>query len=176
MAIQSLACCGVNELSDIRFNSPAEYLWQHGVQTNPRLPGIRRSLYNVFTQATRFGYDQNDVLLPAEDDPSGYGYQFAQFIRDNNLGEVIDAVPGGINPNSQNFIKMWIWVVDWDALHTWFLDEAKRRDYKYVAPVPTQPLDVILQQAAVHRGPGVVYGVNARMRQIMEDMLRADGR
>ena len=122
--IISLNCCGVNELADLRISNPAEYLWQHGVGHNRLAPMIRPSLYNIFTQAT------------LRDDPGmGYGYAFAQFIRDNNLGQVIDTIPGGINPNSSNFIRMWVWIVDLSALRAWFQAEAERRAYVPAPPV-----------------------------------------
>lgn len=44
-----------------------------------------------------------------------YGIDFAAYIRENNLGSLVET-DFNTNPNTGNPIKAWIWTVDWIAL------------------------------------------------------------
>src|SRR5947207_1098090 len=47
-----------------------------------------------------------------------YGQRFAEFIRKNELGDLVETTGEHQNPNSGNFLRVWVWTVD---------DEATRR-------------------------------------------------
>jgi hypothetical protein len=47
-----------------------------------------------------------------------YGDQFAAFIRDNQLGQVLET-DTQVNPNSGNPLKLFIWTVDWPRLNAY---------------------------------------------------------
>lgn len=172
MRINGLSCCGVAELSSLSLNysTPggasveAEKLWRMCVDQNPLTPEegfYYRCRYVMFTQASRPG-DDGDIT-----NQRGYGFDFAQFIRDNSLGEVIDSIPSGINPNSSNEVKVWMWIPDMDAVKAWLVAEKTRRGYTYTPPAQPEyyitfepddavavaevPGDVIIGQSAVNQ-------------------------
>lgn len=143
MRINGLSCCGVAELSDLAYQygsvdgttPEAEKLWQMCVANSPADPEegfYYRCRYIMFTQASMPG--ENGAITPNQ---TGYGFDFAEFIRTNNLGEVIDSIPSGINPNSKNEVKVWMWIPDMTAVRAWLVAEVARRNYTYTPPPQT---------------------------------------
>ena len=62
----------------------------------------------------------------AEENGPKYGQNFAAFIRETQLGDVIET-GRHVNPNSSNKLKVWVWTVDHAALVGWLKDDAKKR-------------------------------------------------
>ena len=133
MYVRSMSCCGVREISGL-YGIPAPksmrdfcaYIKKGGypsldAEMKPVKKGDGtivaffnpRFRYVFFTQANPPGKGSPPKI--------GYGYAFAAFIRKHKLGEVVIASEGDhINPNSNNFLKMWTWTVDHAALNEWF--------------------------------------------------------
>jgi hypothetical protein len=57
---------------------------------------------------------------------SGYGFRLAAYITKNQLGTVT-ASDSAVNPNSGNYIVVFVWAVDRKAISSW----AKKRDLPY---------------------------------------------
>lgn len=136
--IRSQACCAIGEIYNLSnpLDDPEDgaedKLWHFCQFRNSQDPvaGFYYSCrYLIFTQASPSG----DGTFMTD----GYGFEFAQFIQDNNLGEVIDTIPSGINPNSLNEVKVWVWIPDMAAVRNWLQAEVIRREYKYVSPPTT---------------------------------------
>lgn len=132
MNATGLGCCAVTEISGLNYmnrddpTAAADALWNYCQQRAPSAPAYPRCRYALFTEAT-YG---------AECDPQGYGHRFAKFIRDTGLGTLTDSIPEGKNPNSGNLVKVWVWIINWDALTAWIVSETTRRGYAYVQPAP----------------------------------------
>lgn len=139
-----LNCCGIKELAGISQGSPANAIWSAGLLVNEFDPSMPRCRYIIFSQAHSNMFKS-----------SGYGYDFAQYIRDNNLGEVFDQVPVGKNPNSGNQVKMWIWIFDSDAMKAWFEKEKQIRGWNSPLAIATKTMP----SGVAHRN-GPVADVN----------------
>lgn len=132
MNINHLSCCGVKEITSLRRLdtqadfTPADALFSYCRDAFPIHPQLDRGRYFIFTQA---GADD-------ESNPR-YGRKFAAFLREANLGEVIDTIPAGVNPNSGNHLRMWIWIANLEAVAEWLNEEVKRRNYVFVPAEPT---------------------------------------
>ena len=109
LSISNMQCCGIKELAGLSTcNSATDAMRQFGKLTHGRTyqdtAGIIRAApfvqfrYVVFTQAR-----------------SGYGQDFAQLITKAKLGELIET-SSNVNPNSSNYVKVWVWTVDHVAL------------------------------------------------------------
>jgi hypothetical protein len=107
MNFAAVACCGVREISLLSsYTDPKVAMRMFGQGLFSKRPGEQKTSpmfrYVVFTQAQA----QNTRLTE-----TGYGYRFAAYIREHNLGTLIDT-PFNVNPNSNNNLKMWVWTVD----------------------------------------------------------------
>jgi hypothetical protein len=128
--ISSLNCCGISELRELSLEeddfgkkmTPADKLWRACVMYYPASPHFRPSGSVIFTQAS---------WQPIEE---GYGFAFAEWLRGADLGEVIDTLPWFRNPNTNNQVKTWIWLIDRDKMNAWASEQAEVR--KYVRPSP----------------------------------------
>lgn len=119
MNANSMRCCGVKELTELSgTRDPAaalmtmlNYLGRHEYGG----PGSRTILHFpaahiIFTGVTKTR--------------SNYGERFANFIRENNLGEVIESVVKR-NPNSGNPLKVWVWSIHRNNLEAWWKERRK---------------------------------------------------
>lgn len=138
MAIRTLDCCGIKELSTISsFNTPTEAFWLNCVGLSPyqEVPTLPKCRFMIFSQANpsrRRTNDYDDEVPVWEDIPvptTGYGYNMRDFITTNALGTVHE-LPTAINPNSTNHLKVWIWELDIEAATKWLTDYAKSINYK----------------------------------------------
>ena len=163
MKILGLSCCGVAEATGLGLTvqPPEDKLWAFCLSRHfldPVEGFYYRCRYIMFTQASSPGKD--GAITPNQ---AGYGFEFAEFIRANNLGELIDSIPPGVNPNSHNELKVWMWIPDHAAIRLWLTAEVKRRDYKYVPP-SAEPAN---QQGVLTAGGlgavGLAQGINQRM-------------
>jgi hypothetical protein len=109
MEIGHLECCGIKELIGISGHRSGGALLrailevaQESSYEDDDTPWSGNFRYAIFSQASN----------------GKYGKKFAVFIREHNLGEVIETGTH-INPNSGNLLKMWVWTVDHDAVRNW---------------------------------------------------------
>lgn len=78
-----------------------------------------RFRFAIFTEAHYPMYTE-DTAGPK------YGQNFAAFIREHRLGDVVET-GRHVNPNSSNKLKVWVWTVDHAALVGWLKDDARKR-------------------------------------------------
>jgi hypothetical protein len=98
MELRYLSCCGVREITDLRHTtSPEDALHRFRVITFNAGETFR---YALFTEA---GLNEEGYA---------YGEEFAAFIRENKLGNVVETEGRYINPNSGNILKCWLWTVN----------------------------------------------------------------
>lgn len=184
MTLGHFACCGLREVIGLSTDGwpPAEKLWRLCRTESPSLPQfLHRCRYLVFTQAGR------GVTAGV-----GYGYEFAEFIRSAGLGTVIDTIPAGVNPNSSNDLKMFVWIVDLPAMQEWVANEVKTRNYVHTPPpvivadtsdtarpqrvVRDLTPDIDLEAPAFPVRPAAGLNVGAAMAEALREQARAAGR
>ena len=101
--MNNLLCCGVREIHEL-------------------------CTYTACTAMKNIAFDILDhcafVIFTAvvASDTTGYGANFATYITNNGLGEVMRS-PTRVNPNSLNKLAVWIWTVDHKALGAWMIKE-----------------------------------------------------
>jgi len=107
--ICNLECCGIRELNGLSdAESSKEALLSFYYNTS--YIDADRFRYVIFSQALSYRCGRT----PA------YGEKFASYLRNLRVGSVKIATTEDVkNPNSNNFLKVWIWTVDWDALKAW---------------------------------------------------------
>ena len=129
------SCCGLIELHEISFHKTAyEVLRDVGpkmlsfgmveVKDRQVLNFGRLRPFVLFTGVT--GYHKNPP------NTYQYGDNFANFIRANNLGELIET-PEGRNWTN-NMVKVWVWKPDYPNLMQWLVYEGAWGDPQKVAP------------------------------------------
>lgn len=106
MQVSSTLCCGVRQMYHIEphINEPSqgpEYVVRE-VCRNAGPGGGYRAAFYVF-------YDHR------ANEENSYGSRLAAFIRENNLGELVES-PIRQNPNSNNQLKMYTWAIDINQL------------------------------------------------------------
>lgn len=94
-------CCGVREYHGInRCNNPKTFLMQIGESLFVQQASYA---YVIFTQT---GYHINGIRL-------------AFYIQRNGLGSVTSD-GSRINPNTLNFLKVWVWGINRRAFRAWY--------------------------------------------------------
>lgn len=93
MEINTTSCCGLNELENISdcgngYKNIITQIIQHREKTTEDIP------FYIFTDVTR----------------RISGRRLASFIELNKLGKIIKS-HSKLNPNSENYISVWIWEV-----------------------------------------------------------------
>lgn len=119
MNFQSVACCGVREISSLStYPDPKEAMRMFGQGLfSKRVGEVKTSpmfRYAVFTQAQ----SQSTPICEGKsliDKGTGYGYRFANYIREHNLGDLIET-PFNVNPNSNNNLKLWVWTINLETI------------------------------------------------------------
>lgn len=128
-----MACCGARELAGISYveaGQEANALWDLCRRQNPQTPTFPRCRYVMFTQAS----SPTLMSMAGFKKTEGYGYRFASWIEEQGLGSIEHSIPDGINPNSSNNLKMWIWIVDNKGVANWIAEQVKERNYKFEYP------------------------------------------
>lgn len=74
--------------------------------------------YLTFTEA-----QSKDYFTLSSPKTDGYGSKFADLIREAKLGTLVET-GWEINPNSSNYLKVWVWGIDHAALMKWGKKEA----------------------------------------------------
>lgn len=86
---QGLACCGISELADIRYDDSPE-----------------NSIMNLYLA------DQAIVVFSDTDAsgtvPYGFGSRLAALISRHKLGALVSLTPA-LNPNTDHLVKAWMW-------------------------------------------------------------------
>ena len=123
MEILNLSCCGVKEIRGLSYSGSASEAFrefgkltfqrtQLDLQGNPQPAPIDKFRYVLFSQAGKPEYE--------------YGTAFAEFLREHNLGTILET-SFNLNPNSGNQLKVWLWTVDWGAVKAWFATHAEKK-------------------------------------------------
>lgn len=110
MQIEETQCCGVDELGNLGDHDSAQEAMEAlctRLEDRFSLEEDPCAIY-LFTGVIEDTYG---------DEPT-YGQDFAEFIKENKLGKVVETKPV-INPNTDNTIVAWLWTVDWIALKKW---------------------------------------------------------
>lgn len=98
MYIDGIACCGVGEIDGLSEHDSAP----HALEALLRDNNVPRQPFIIFTQATSTRKE-------------GYGDRFKAYLEKQGLGEV--SVSGyRTNPNSGNFVKVFVWTVNQKAM------------------------------------------------------------
>lgn len=110
-------CCGVKELHGLSFYSqdPATFLKFHFRRDRASWEATSEDNYHIdrlFSPNFRYAYFTQAGRAQT------YGEEFATYIKDQQLGEVVETTLN-VNPNSGNELKMWVWTVDHDRLGEW---------------------------------------------------------
>ena len=113
MYIRDCACCGVKEIANLREYHTTKEAMQDFCRHNLRWGKLATCRHVFFTQATG---DNNEK----------YGNRFAAFILKHNLGSVV-RTKGDVNPNSGNYLIMWVWTVNWKATKNWWKENGGGR-------------------------------------------------
>lgn len=101
MEINSLSCCGIDEMANIVDNDRDP---QFSVATYARNGGGAFALFSSITNG--------------RGEAKSAGKQLADYIEKNKLGTVV-RVGRSRNPNTDNMLTMWVWTVDQKALAAW---------------------------------------------------------
>lgn len=109
-----LACCGVFELHRLcYFDTPQSaflaYVDKTYLRKEKRMQ-LDNTIADVAYPFDHFRY----VIFTQAKKMEHYGKAFAAFIEKHALGSVIHTTFNK-NPNSGNFVKVWVWTVDHDA-------------------------------------------------------------
>jgi hypothetical protein len=102
MVIKETSCCGVIELEGIASISPRDAVVE--ICSQEDIGGNRYANFRfiIFTGVVK----------------ELYGQKLKKYILDNKLGTIIET-RAGLNPNSHNIIKVWVWTLDRRALSHW---------------------------------------------------------
>jgi hypothetical protein len=61
---------------------------------------------------------------------------FADLIRENKLGSLVSTENHELNPNSGQFVKVWVWGIDHEALNKWYSANGAKEKEKSWAQKP----------------------------------------
>ena len=119
--VDSMTCCGVDELSGISRQAPEGTILDllrdggEGFETDHDiLKGDKR--FTIFTQATK-----------RRGGPRGYGERLSKYIVDSGMGSVVGIGGDVKNPNSGNYLKVFVWTMDWAGVLAWLKKDLKNR-------------------------------------------------
>jgi hypothetical protein len=127
MEVNMLSCCGLRELHDL-----SNYR-----RSDTALIGTIQTLLdedNCETLAAIKSLPLGNIIFTQAGSRSRYGFNFAKYLVHNKLGKV-QAVPRFKNHNSGNYVNMFIWTPDRDALYDWALERKKKF---YLEPLTPQ--------------------------------------
>lgn len=148
MNLNQYACCGVREVEHLSHHtSPYKAMVEFArLVYNAQAPVMARFRYAIFTEAQSPGKVVEDR----------YGSNFAAFITEKKLGEVV-STGYHINPNSHNQLRCWIWTVDHEALKVWArANVPKEQERPQFVTINGAPMDC--PQAPPQYPPGVYNG------------------
>lgn len=75
-----------------------------------------RFRFGIFTEAI----SQNSIDTGRTGWAYQYGQMFAKLIQDRKLGSLVSTEKHELNPNSGQFVKVWVWGIDHEALKKWY--------------------------------------------------------
>lgn len=111
----NLSCCGIYELVGISNLAPERAVQDllKDIGYNGPLPSDADTplRYVIFSQA-----GNGKVFGPH----NGYGSDLVSYIKKYKLG-TLATLPAGINPNSGNILKVWLWKLDHKVLYKYGL-------------------------------------------------------
>lgn len=97
-----------------------------------------RFRFGIFTEAR-----SQDAI---DEGRKGYGYEyghkFADLIRKEKLGSLVCTEKHELNPNSGQYVKVWVWGIDHTALQAWYKKNRKDKSW-----VQKKMFDVIVNVA-----------------------------
>ena len=106
MYLRAMDCCGMRELGSLSQHPDAK----------EAIKDFGRSAYGINGEADtndRFRYVVFSQASSTKDGDFAYGQNFATYIQEHKLGEVIEASANSHkNPNTQNYLRTWIWTVN----------------------------------------------------------------
>jgi hypothetical protein len=111
-SVQGTSCCGVYELKDISTLADAEAVMKEAIpQMHRRSSGWQeRPAYITFTGVV--DRVQGDHASYRTDN---YAQALADYIKANDLGEVVESIPS--KPNwTRNVLKMYVWMPNFEKL------------------------------------------------------------
>jgi hypothetical protein len=128
MIVIRLKCCGIMELGEIRDDMSdinGTYTnGEHAMKTligntfyHPEYSILPKGVWPAMAKFRVAIFSQADWTRP-------YGENFAAYIREQKLGDVI-CNNFGVNPNSGNEIKVWMWTLDRPAVIAWAAKNCK---------------------------------------------------
>ena len=132
MDLRRLMCCGVMEASGVA-SSVRNYGPKGALRSilNASLINTdsinRKFAFLLFTQAI------SPITMINRDDDTKYGDRLKDFILENKLGTVTQTEEV-INPNSGNYITMYMWTVDWKAVGKWEAENMPKQPLKKSGP------------------------------------------
>jgi hypothetical protein len=109
MTLRSSFCCGVRELHGISIISDPRQAIGYTVAKTCRPDGFSRCAFILFTAAGGGG---------VEAAAKGYWHRLRHYIEEQKLGEIVEGPPRR-NPNTGNWVIVYIWALDRDALVAW---------------------------------------------------------
>lgn len=118
VSINGFSCCALSEISGLSDSTPDEVIVEIVNESSLDLHPQRGSCAAfIFTSA----HSRPNVRR-------GYGHRFMNFIYKHGLGSV-EVVHLPKNPNSGNYVIMFIWKVDWKALSKYAKENKLDGDY-----------------------------------------------
>lgn len=119
--IQGTSCCGVGEIYGLY------------VDATERQTNFDNTIRSVLEY--RFANHEHAIYLFTDAVDDGNGVGFRNFIRHNRLGRVVETHKV-VNPNSDNYIKAWLWTPNEKNLEKYakkhkLLPEDEDEDYDY---------------------------------------------
>lgn len=109
VAYTTLQCCGVKEIANV--------YQLRNKKVNPK--GVIDSVYKLFIEQPGRISGTGFILFTQaqmyEGTPDGYGDRLADFIEKKHLGS-LTITEERRNPNSGNFVKVYLWGVDHEAV------------------------------------------------------------
>lgn len=137
MALQGLAgSCGIFELHSIHNWTTVDWERKQWPWEKVIAPVSETALaYCIFSDHEKL-VTESDETAAMNTGSQHVGRQLAAFIRENNLGTLIESEPR-FNPNSNNMIRVWVWGVDREAtrkiVNVWRAAEAEEKKKKLEA-------------------------------------------
>lgn len=147
---RNIGCCGIVEAQGLSDSGGTSTQLLHDFCArafhNDKQPGsvgeeaqIRQSgafAFVLFSEADEEPRCEDpDCSCQENDTDSDYATQFRNLISSLNLGPVVD-IAGKENPNTGNFIRPFIWTVNWPATRAWWMEAGvewrakERKSYK----------------------------------------------
>jgi hypothetical protein len=127
MYMHDTNCCAIQEICELSnspdaFDAMQEFCSLNLGSSTNRFHGYSGTgLYSFYLFTAAFQHDGSGRRAPWGSDWADYGEDFAAFIRDNRLGEVMESPlvrNGFMHADRSN--KVYIWTVDEPALRKWW--------------------------------------------------------